>query len=35
MIIASHFVRAEVRTFGAADRTAALAWIEAGPQPQA
>jgi hypothetical protein len=34
-MIAGHFVSAEVRTFGAADRAAALAWIEAGPQPQA
>jgi len=33
--IANHFVSAEVRTFGAADRAAALAWIEAGSQPQA
>lgn len=30
--IASHFVDAEVRTFGTADRAAALAWIEGGPQ---
>ena len=29
--IASHFVSAEVRTFDAADRAAALAWIAAGP----
>jgi hypothetical protein len=29
--IASHFVSAEVRTFDAAGRAAALAWIEAGP----
>ena len=29
--IASHFVSAEVRTFDAGDRAAALAWIEAGP----
>lgn len=28
--IASHFVSAEVRTFGAGARTAALAWLEAG-----
>jgi hypothetical protein len=28
--IASHFVSAEVRTFGGADRAAALAWVEAG-----
>ena len=28
--IASHFVRAQVRTFDAADRAAALAWVEAG-----
>jgi hypothetical protein len=28
--IASHFVSAELRTFDAASRTAALAWIEAG-----
>ena len=28
--IASHFVSAELRTFEAADRAAALAWIEAG-----
>jgi SpoIIAA-like len=30
--IASHFVSAEVRTFDAADRASALAWIEAGSQ---
>lgn len=29
--IANHFVNAEVRSFGAADRAAALAWIESGP----
>ena len=28
--IASHFVSAQLRTFDAADRAAALAWIEAG-----
>src|SRR5262245_38596579 len=28
--IASHFVSAEVRTFDAADRAAALAWLESG-----
>lgn len=28
--IANHFVSAEVRAFGAADRAAALAWLEAG-----
>jgi hypothetical protein len=28
--IANHFVSADVRTFGAAERAAALAWIEAG-----
>jgi hypothetical protein len=28
--IASHFVSAQVRTFDAADRAAALAWVEAG-----
>jgi hypothetical protein len=28
--IAKHFVSAEVRAFDAGDRTAALAWIEAG-----
>lgn len=28
--IASHFVSAEVRTFAASDRAAALAWIESG-----
>jgi hypothetical protein len=28
--IASHFVSAELRTFNAADRAAALIWIEAG-----
>jgi hypothetical protein len=28
--IASHFVSAELRTFDAASRAAALAWIEAG-----
>jgi hypothetical protein len=30
--IASHFVSAELRTFDAADRTAALAWFETGSQ---
>lgn len=30
--IASHFVSAQVRTFDAADRAAALAWLEGGPQ---
>jgi hypothetical protein len=30
--IAGHFVSADVRTFDAANRAAALAWIEAGPQ---
>lgn len=28
--IASHFVRAQVRTFDAAERVAALAWLESG-----
>jgi len=28
--IANHFVSAEIRAFDTADRTAALAWIEAG-----
>ena len=28
--IASHFVSAQLRTFDAADRAAALAWLEAG-----
>lgn len=28
--VANHFVSAEVRTFGTAERAAALAWIEAG-----
>ena len=28
--IASHFVSAELRTFGAAERAAALTWIEGG-----
>ena len=30
--IASYFVSAELRTFDAAGRAAALAWLEAGPQ---
>ena len=30
--IAAHFVSAELRTFGAADRAAALAWTETGSQ---
>lgn len=30
--IAAHFVSAELRTFDAADRAAALAWIDSGPQ---
>jgi hypothetical protein len=29
--IASHFVAAELKTFPSAERAAALAWIEAGP----
>ena len=33
--IASHFVNADVRTFGTAERTAAFAWIEGGPQTRA
>jgi len=28
--IATHFVSAEIRTFDAADRAAALAWLESG-----
>jgi len=28
--VASHFVSAEIRTFDAADRAAALDWLEAG-----
>ena len=33
--IASHFVSAEIRTFDAASRDAALAWIASGPPPTA
>ena len=33
--VASHFVNADVRTFGTAERAAALAWIEGGPQTRA
>ena len=30
--IASHFVNAEVRTFGTVDRAAAIAWLEGGAE---
>lgn len=30
--IASHFVSAEVRSFGTADRAAAIAWLEGGAE---
>ena len=33
--IASHFVNADVRPFGTAERADALAWIEGGPQTRA